>query len=125
MLRARFAKRDCAPCALRARCITSGSQGRQLSFLPEPQQRALDAARARQDTDGGRALHNVRAGVEGTLSQAVRAFGLRRARYRGPPKTRVQHAATAAAVNLDRVTAWLDGRPRAATRTSRFARLAA
>jgi len=124
-LKARFSKADCAPCALRARCVSTGNQGRQLSFFPEPQQRALDAARARQATDEGRRLHDVRAGVEGTLSQAVRAFGLRRARYRGLPKTRVQHAATAAALNLDRVAAWLDGRPRAATRVSRFARLAA
>jgi hypothetical protein len=83
VLRARFAETDCAPCALRARCITSGTRGRQLSFLPELPQRAPDAARARQDTDAGRALHDVRAGVEGPLSQAVRAVGLRRARYRG------------------------------------------
>ena len=124
-LKARFSTADCTPCALRARCISAGQQGRQLSFLPEPQQRALDAARAWQDTEEGRRLHNVRAGVEGTLSQAVRAFGLRRARYRGLAKVRVQHAATAAALNLARVAAWLDARPRAATRTSRFARLVA
>jgi hypothetical protein len=37
----------------------------------------------------------------------------------------VQHAATGAALNLARVDAWLAHRPRAATRTSRFARLAA
>jgi transposase len=63
--------------------------------------------------------------VEGTISQAVRAFGLRRSRYRGLPTTRVQHAATAAAINLARVAAWLEDRPRASTRTSRSARLAA
>ena len=65
-----------------------------------------------------------RAGVEGTLSQGVRAFGLRRTRYRGLPKTHVQHIATAAAINIDRIVAWLDARPRAQTRTSRFAALA-
>ena len=124
-LKARFARQDCTPCPLRARCISAGAHGRQLAFLPEPQQRALDAARARQDTDEGRALHNVRAGVEGTLSQAVRAFGLRRARYRGLPKMRVQHAATGAALNLARLDDWLAHRPRATTRTSRFARLVA
>ena len=32
--------------------------------------------------------------------------------------------ATAAAINLDRIVAWLDQRPRAQTRTSRFAALA-
>ena len=57
-------------------------------------------------------------------SQGVRAFGLRRTRYRGLAKTHLQHVATAAAINIDRAVAWLDERPRAATRTSRFAALA-
>ena len=65
-----------------------------------------------------------RAGVEGTLSQGVRAFGLRRTRYRGLEKTHLQHVAIAAAINIDRIVAWLEERPRATTRTSRFAALA-
>jgi transposase len=65
-----------------------------------------------------------RAGVEGTLSQGVRAFGLRSARYRGLAKTRLQHLATAAAVNVQRVTDWYEGRPRATTRRPHVARLA-
>jgi transposase len=40
-------------------------------------------------------------------------------------KTRLQHLATVAAINIDRLAAWLDGRPHAHTRTSRFAALAA
>jgi transposase len=36
----------------------------------------------------------------------------------------VQHVAIAAAINIDRIVAWLDERPRATTRTSRFAALA-
>jgi hypothetical protein len=55
----------------------------------------------------------------------VRAFGLRRARYRGLAKTHLQTVATAVALNLDRLAAWLDGRPLAPTRKSRFAALAA
>ena len=61
---------------------------------------------------------------EGTLSQGVRAFGLRCTRYRGLAKTRVQHVATAAAMHIDRIVASVDERPRAKTRTSRFAALA-
>jgi transposase len=53
----------------------------------------------------------------------VRAFGLRRVRYRGLEKTHVQHVATAAAINIDRTVAWLDARSRANSRTSRFAAL--
>ena len=39
-------------------------------------------------------------------------------------KTHLQHVATAAAINVDRIVAWLAERPRAKTRTSRFAALA-
>ena len=54
-----------------------------------------------------------------------RAFGLRQARHRGLVKTHLQHVATAAALDLDRVAAWLEGRPLAPTRRSRFAAMAA
>jgi transposase len=37
----------------------------------------------------------------------------------------LQHVATAAAMNVSRVSDWLGGVPHARTRTSRFARLAA
>jgi transposase len=73
----------------------------------------------------GRQLYARRAGVEGTISQGVGSFGLRRARYRGAAKPHLQHVATAAAMNLSRVSDWLGDVPRAATRVSRFARLAA
>jgi len=54
----------------------------------------------------------------------VRAFGLRRTRYWGVAKTHLQHVAIAAAINIDRLVAWLDARPRAQTRPARFAALA-
>jgi transposase len=69
-------------------------------------------------------LYNHRAGIEGTISQGVRAFDLRQTRYRGLAKTHLQHIATATAINLDRLVAWLEEVPRALTRTSRFAALA-
>jgi transposase len=55
----------------------------------------------------------------------VRGFGLRRCRYIGLAKARLQHAATAAAINVDRIPDWSGGAPRATTRTSPFARLVA
>jgi IS5 family transposase len=72
----------------------------------------------------GQRLYAQRQGVEGTISQAVRAFGLRRSRYRGLAKTGLQSLATAGAINLDRLAAWLVSRPLAPTRTARFAALA-
>jgi transposase len=65
-----------------------------------------------------------RAGVEGTISQGVRAFGLRQARYIGQAKTHLQNILTVAAINLSRMIAWNSDVPQAKTRTSHFAKLA-
>lgn len=119
-----FRKSDCDACSARPLCTRSSQRARQIKLLPQPQQAALTAARQWYDSEEGRQLYARRAGIEGTLSQGVRAFGLRRARYRGLVKTHLQHIATAAAINLDRIFAWLAEVPRAATRTSRFAALA-
>ena len=64
-----------------------------------------------------------RAGIEGTISQGVRAFGLRRSRSRGLAKTHLQHVASTSHVNLERLAAWFRAAPRTALRTSRFAGL--
>lgn len=68
--------------------------------------------------------YHVRAGVKGTLSQGVRAFGMRRSRYIGLAKTGLQQVCTAAALNAARIVHWLAGTPRAKTRVTRFAALA-
>ena len=73
--------------------------------------------------EGWRDRYGKRAGIEGTLSQAVRAFGLRRCRYLGLAKTKLQHVFTAIAINVVRVDAWLTGQPIAKTRRSAFASL--
>ena len=85
---------------------------------------ALQTVRSQQETEAWRARYGKRAGVEGTLSQAVRAFGLRRCRYIGLAKTQLQHVFTVIAVNVARVDAWLTERPWAKTRRSAFASLA-
>ena len=61
--------------------------------------------------------YGVRAGIEGCLSQAVRVCGPHRSRYVGLAKTRLQRIATAAALNVVRLDAWLGREPRASTRT--------
>ena len=121
-IRASFSPADCQPCPARARCTRSRS--RQLKLHPRDQHEAITAARARLTSEAGQRLYAQRQGIEGTISQAVRAFGLRQTRYRGLAKTGLQGIATAAAINLDRLAAWLSSRPLAPTRTSRFAALA-
>jgi transposase len=119
-----FSGADCTPCPARARCTRSTSMPRSLTLRPEPLHRAIQAARRRQATPAFKAQYAARAGIEGTLSQGVRAFELRQARYRGLAKTHMQHVATAVAINIARVFAWLQEVPRAPTRQSRFAALA-
>jgi len=63
-------------------------------------------------------------GDRAVLSQAVRAFGLRRCRSIGLAKTQLQQVLTVIAVNIARVDAWLTERPLAKTRRSAFASLA-
>ena len=124
-IRIRFDLADCDVCPSKSRCTRGQGQGRQLTLHAREQHEALAAARARGETKQGRHLYAQRQGVEGTISQGVRRFGLRQARYRGLAKTGLQNMATAAALNLDRLTAWLAKRPLAPTRVSRFAAIAA
>jgi Transposase DDE domain len=120
-----FRRSDCAACPSQPRCTRTQGHGRRLTLHPRPEHEALALARAREQSEEGRQLYAQRQGIEGTFSQGVRAFGLRRARYRGLAKTGLQSVATAAALNLDRLGAWLTKRPLAPTRISRFAALAA
>ena len=119
----RFRASDCRACPARERCAPSAKAGRSLRLHPQAEHEALVAMRAEIETEAGRAAYAARAGVEGTLSQAVRAMDVRRSRYRGLSKTRLGHVATAAALSVDRAAAWLGGRPIAQTRTSRFSAL--
>ncbi|KTS10688.1 transposase [Methylobacterium radiotolerans] len=114
----------CAPCPSRTLCTSAHAQGRQLTLHPRAEHEALAAVRVRQAGETGH-LYAQRRGIEGTIAQAVGAFGLRRCRYRGLARAALQSLATAAALNLDRLAAWVARRPLAPTRTSRFAALAA
>jgi hypothetical protein len=62
-------------------------------------------------------------GVEGTIRQGVAVTGMRRARYRGLPKTRLEHVYSAVALNLIRLDAHWNGHALDRTRTSHLARL--
>jgi transposase len=123
-IRVRFARADCAACPSQPLC-TRSPQGRSLRLQLLPQQQALQAARAYQQTTDFQQRYKRRAGIEGTISQAVRSFDLRQARYRGLAKTHLQHILVAAALNLTRMAHWLQSQgERARTRSSHFSRLA-
>jgi transposase len=124
-IQVRFRQQDCRACEVRAFCTRATRAPRSLKLHPQAQFAALQAARVWYRSEEGQQSYQRRAGVEGTLSQGIRAFGLRAARYRGLTKAHLQHVATAAAINVERLVAWLNERPRAKTRISRFAALAA
>jgi len=67
--------------------------------------------------------YKKRAGIEGTISQGVRAFGLRRSRYLGIVKTHLQDLAIGAAINLVRLGDWFAGLTPEKTRRSAFTRV--
>ena len=119
-----FSRTDCGACAARPLCTPAKAARRSVYFHPRPEYEALNAARARMHDPAWKQRYSVRAGIEGTLSQGVRAFGIRRSRYIGLAKTGLQQACTAAAMNVSRIVNWLDDRPRAKTRVTRFTALA-
>jgi transposase len=123
-IQARFSILDCRTCPSRDKCVRSQTRPRTLRFRPKEQHLALQNARLRMATDKFKQAYAPRAGVEGTISQGARGFGLRRSRYIGQAKTHLQHVLTAVAIDLMRVADWFEETPRARTRCSRFAALA-
>jgi transposase len=117
-----FDRKTCAACPVRAQCTRSAASPRTLRLSAQAQHEALQRARQREKTDEFQKTYAQRAGVEGTMSQGVRVTGLRRARYVGLAKTRLQHLA--AALNVVRVGAWFLENVRAKTRRSALAALA-
>ncbi len=119
-----FRRKDCVECRVRGQCTKSASGPRTLTISARPYHEALRKARQREKTEEFKDVYHIRAGVEGTISQGVRAAGVRRSRYIGVAKTHLQHLATATALNVIRIGGWLMDRPRAETRRSAFAALA-
>lgn len=117
----RFSQKDCRPCAVRAKCTLT--KRRSLKLRADTHYQALQAARQRDSQANWPLLYNQRAGIEGTLSQGVRGFGMRRSRYVGLAKTHFQHICTATAINLWRIVDWLNEVPLAKTRQAAFVRL--
>jgi hypothetical protein len=126
VVRARFPTAACRPCKTREQCTRSNTKwdmGRRITLRPRAEYEAIQQARVQEVTQGWKEQYAHRAGVEGTISQGVRCFGLRRCRYHGLGKARLQHQLTATAMNFHRLDAWWTDTPRACTRTSHLAAL--
>jgi transposase len=115
-----FSVRACRPCPFQERCTSSALGRRMLTLRPQEAEEALVRARAEQKTETWKATYALRAGVEGTINQALDITGMRRARYRGLPKVRLQHAFSATALNVIRIDAYWNGHDQHHTRSSRL-----
>jgi Transposase DDE domain len=119
-----FPVATCRECPVRAQCTSSAPHnGRRLFLRPREIHEAVAAARAGQSGQHWKDRYKIRAGVEGTIRQATCVTGIRTARYLGLPKTSLEHAAAAAAVNLIRLDAWWTSKPLNRTRTTHLQRL--
>ena len=120
----RFDPADCNACPSRADC-TRDMSGRQITLPPRDLHTIQQANRADQtDPDWQRTYHR-RAGIEGTLSEAIRAYGLRHTRHRGQARTHVRHVLIACGMNAARIADWhaRDNVPARQRPRTRFTRL--
>lgn len=122
--RVRFKSSDCLNCEKRLNC-TKSKRWRVVSFAGKEEQEFLEKSRSASQSPEWQNLYQERAGIEGTISQSVRGYGLRQTRYIGKAKTHLHNIAVASAVNIVRGVAWLEGKPLERTRVSRFAGLTA
>jgi len=93
---------QCHDCPLRDRCL--GQDQRHRTLVVGEHHTMLQARRQEQTTDAFKQRMRHRNAIEGTQSELVRAHGLRRARYRGLAKVKLQNYFIGAACNVKR---WL------------------
>ena len=124
VIRVKFPRKACRECQFRHLCTRSKNEARELTLRYKEEHLALTRRRKRQETKTWSKQYNQRAGIEGTISQSVRGFDMRSARYVGLNKVHLQHILTATAMNVTRLFAFYQGIPLAKTRISSFAKLA-
>jgi transposase len=90
----------CQGCPLRGQCL--GAKQHHRTVEVGEHHSALQARRQEQQTEAFRQRMKHRNAIEGTQSELVRAHGLRRARYRGLAKVRLQNYFIGAACNVKR-----------------------
>lgn len=97
----------CHDCVLMANCVSAAQRHRTL--VVGEHHTLLQARRQAMGTEAFEKDMRHRNGIEGTQSELVRGYGLRRARYRGRSKVRLQNYMIGAASNIRRWcrrTAW-------------------
>jgi hypothetical protein len=91
---------QCHDCPLRGQCLGKDQRHRTLGVGEHHS--ALQARRQEQQTEAFKQQMKHRNAIEGTQSELVRAHGMRRARYRGLGKVKLQNYFIGAACNVKR-----------------------
>jgi transposase len=102
-----WSRSDCGHCPLRQQCIKADHPHRTL--VVGEHHTTLQTRRQEQQTKPFKQRMKHRNAIEGTQSELVRAHGMRRARYRGLAKAKLQNYFIGAACNIKRWlrrTAW-------------------
>jgi hypothetical protein len=92
--------RLCGTCEKRVQCLGKGQSHRTL--VVGEHHDLLQARRREQKTESFKADMQHRNGIESTISELARGHGMRRCRYRGLAKSRLQNWLIGAACNLKR-----------------------
>jgi len=106
VLRFHFPRAVCETCALFARCVHGQTAGR--TITSHYHEGLLQTARVQQATTEFKETYRRRAAVERKIADLV-AHGLRRARYLGRVKVRLQNHWIGAVVNLKRLFGLFQG----------------
>lgn len=95
-----WTNRLCGACPMRERCL--GKEQKHRMLVVGQHHNALQARRQEQKTKAFKEKIKRRNAIEGTHSELMRAHGLKRARYRGEAKVRLQNYLIGAACNAKR-----------------------
>ncbi|WP_420795746.1 transposase [Desulforamulus putei] len=95
-----FSEKQCGNCSLKTEC-TQSKQNRRIVTV-HPYEKQLQAARAFQKTEEFKEAYSVRYKIERKQSEMVR-YGLRKARYIGQAKVKLQAYLIATLVNFKRL----------------------
>ena len=101
---ARFAREDCEPCSLRARCAPGGQRDIRIRRREDLRQAALQAL---SDPAESEHLNRTRPRIERLLGLIVHRYHGRKSRYLGARKSTFQAVWTAVLVNLHPIGAAL------------------
>lgn len=116
-----FPEESCRICPFKTDCTSAAS--RKLQIKTRSVYKFTVNHRKRQESREFNEEYSKRAGIEGTLSEAVRRANLRQSHFKGIAKTHMEKLLQAAGLNLFRLGRWIMNIGLAKTRIGKFERL--